>query len=116
MKTQITITYQVSFLAEVPPQQAEDFARFLQCNEHSPAPGFTGYKLAIESMVGLVQLQEQATEVNVQPACRVCGCTEDNCEKCIQAQGHACHWVEEDLCSRCAETFTSPDKAQTTEL
>lgn len=34
--------------------------------------------------------------------CRVCGCTDDNCTGCIEATGEACHWVEDDLCSRCA--------------
>ena len=34
--------------------------------------------------------------------CRICGCTDDDCRKCIEAQGHPCSWVEPDLCSRCA--------------
>lgn len=33
--------------------------------------------------------------------CRVCRCTEADCSQCIEAQGFACHWVAEDLCSRC---------------
>jgi hypothetical protein len=33
--------------------------------------------------------------------CRVCGCTEDNCEQCIEKTGEPCHWVERDLCSAC---------------
>jgi ParB family chromosome partitioning protein len=35
--------------------------------------------------------------------CRVCGCTEEDCRQCIEATGQPCHWVEKDLCSRCAE-------------
>jgi hypothetical protein len=35
-------------------------------------------------------------------SCRVCGCTEDNCQQCIEKTGQPCHWVEEDLCSACA--------------
>lgn len=35
--------------------------------------------------------------------CRECGCTDDDCSECIEAQGEPCHWVEPDLCSRCAE-------------
>ncbi|MDP2623788.1 MAG: hypothetical protein Q8Q29_08325, partial [Actinomycetota bacterium] len=35
-------------------------------------------------------------------ACRVCGCTEGDCSQCVEATGEPCHWVEEDLCSRCA--------------
>jgi hypothetical protein len=33
--------------------------------------------------------------------CRVCGCSDDDCLQCYQAQGHPCHWIEDDLCSRC---------------
>jgi ParB family transcriptional regulator, chromosome partitioning protein len=36
------------------------------------------------------------------PTCRVCGCTEDDCSECVAATGEPCHWVEPDLCSRCA--------------
>jgi hypothetical protein len=34
--------------------------------------------------------------------CRQCGCTDDNCEQCIEKTGEPCHWVQEDLCSACA--------------
>jgi hypothetical protein len=37
--------------------------------------------------------------------CRVCGCTEEDCECCISRTGTPCHWVEYDLCSACE---TSP--------
>lgn len=33
--------------------------------------------------------------------CRTCGCTDANA--CV-TDGHPCHWVEPDLCSRCADT------------
>jgi chromosome partitioning protein len=33
--------------------------------------------------------------------CRVCGCTEDNCQQCVEKTGIPCHWVEDDLCSAC---------------
>lgn len=36
--------------------------------------------------------------------CRVCGCTEDDCSRCVAAQGHACHWVADNLCSRCEDS------------
>ena len=35
--------------------------------------------------------------------CRVCGCRESNCSQCVEATGEPCHWVEDDLCSRCAQ-------------
>ena len=34
--------------------------------------------------------------------CRVCGCIDEDCSGCIDETGYACHWVEDDLCSRCA--------------
>jgi hypothetical protein len=37
--------------------------------------------------------------------CRVCGCTDEDCSQCIAATGVPCHWVEDDLCSRCAPNF-----------
>ncbi|MFW6217430.1 MAG: hypothetical protein ACOC4K_00395 [Verrucomicrobiota bacterium] len=35
--------------------------------------------------------------------CRLCGCTDDDCSGCIARTGGPCHWVEEDLCSACAD-------------
>jgi hypothetical protein len=35
------------------------------------------------------------------PACRVCGCTNDDCSKCIARTGQPCSWAEPDLCSAC---------------
>lgn len=40
-------------------------------------------------------------QVAVANICRVCGCTADNA--CFDARRGACSWVEEDLCSFCAE-------------
>ena len=37
--------------------------------------------------------------------CRVCGCTDDDCSECIERTGKPCHWVEEDLCSACADDW-----------
>jgi hypothetical protein len=33
--------------------------------------------------------------------CRVCGCTETDCQACIEVTGGPCHWVGPDLCSAC---------------
>lgn len=33
--------------------------------------------------------------------CRVCGCTDDDCEECLALTGRPCWWVAEDLCSAC---------------
>ncbi len=35
--------------------------------------------------------------------CRVCGCTDLNCNTCVERTGAPCHWVEPDLCSACAQ-------------
>lgn len=35
--------------------------------------------------------------------CRVCGCTEYNCETCIEKTGRPCYWIEDDLCSACVD-------------
>lgn len=37
----------------------------------------------------------------VPKSCRVCGCTDDDCRQCVEKTGHACTWVEPDLCSAC---------------
>lgn len=35
--------------------------------------------------------------------CRECGCTDNDCSQCIEKTGHACAWIEKDLCSACVE-------------
>ena len=37
--------------------------------------------------------------------CRVCGCTEADCRKCVEKTGRACAWVEPDLCTACLPSF-----------
>lgn len=36
--------------------------------------------------------------------CTRCGCTDNNCSKCIKAQGFACSWADDThtICTRCA--------------
>lgn len=33
--------------------------------------------------------------------CRECGCTDENCTRCVWKTGEPCHWVGDDLCSAC---------------
>lgn len=40
-------------------------------------------------------------DVNHVRRCRVCGCTDHNCQQCIEKTGSPCYWVEDDLCSAC---------------
>ena len=35
--------------------------------------------------------------------CRVCGCHDLDCSGCIERTGEPCSWIEDDLCSACAE-------------
>lgn len=37
----------------------------------------------------------------IQKTCKKCGCTDNNCSQCIEAQGKPCYWVTNTLCSRC---------------
>ena len=47
------------------------------------------------------QNEEKKIKPKIQK-CRVCGCTEDNA--CVNDEtGDTCYWVEDDLCSECAE-------------
>jgi PRTRC genetic system protein E len=39
--------------------------------------------------------------------CRVCGCTDNDCSRCIKITGKPCHWVEPDLCSACADAINT---------
>jgi hypothetical protein len=48
------------------------------------------------------QPQRNST-VSLPAACRSCGCTDNDCRQCIKKTGFACHWVEKDLCSACAD-------------
>jgi hypothetical protein len=41
--------------------------------------------------------------------CRVCGCTDDDCHQCVEKTGKPCHWMEDDLCSACAEEMSDED-------
>jgi len=34
-------------------------------------------------------------------ACRLCGCTDDDCRQCIERTGEPCSWIAPDLCSAC---------------
>ena len=36
--------------------------------------------------------------------CRICGCTDNDCEVCVLRTGQPCSWVEDDLCSACEPT------------
>jgi hypothetical protein len=43
----------------------------------------------------------------IERRCRKCGCTQDDCSKCIERTGQPCHWVKMDLCSACIPASNS---------
>lgn len=45
---------------------------------------------------------EQDVEFEIR-VCMVCGCTDDDCSECAEAQGYPCAWVTDSLCSRCVQ-------------
>lgn len=45
---------------------------------------------------------DQVAASSAVPRCSNCGCTDDDCRQCIEAQGFPCSWAEPGLCSRCA--------------
>lgn len=52
-------------------------------------------------------------EPMVRRTCRVCGCTNDNCEQCVEKTGSPCFWVDRDLCSACVMGDTPLERALT---
>jgi hypothetical protein len=39
----------------------------------------------------------------LEDACRVCGCTEDDCSQCVEKTGEPCTWIAPGLCSACVD-------------
>lgn len=52
---------------------------------------FDSMEAAIDGMIDMDAIR----------ACRVCGCTDDDCSQCVEKTGQPCSWVEDDLCSAC---------------
>lgn len=44
-----------------------------------------------------------AAQIRHSTRCRHCGCTNEDCSQCIEAQGAPCHWVALNVCSRCQD-------------
>ena len=64
--------------------------RFLGAATRRPPPG-DGRQKTLPLVAAMVR------------ACRVCGCTDDDCRQCIARTGEPCRWVAQDLCSACQE-------------
>jgi hypothetical protein len=55
-----------------------------------------GEDFRMDNQNGYIRITKEPGQV-----CRICGCTDANCQQCIEKTGHPCHWIEEDLCSAC---------------
>ena len=49
----------------------------------------------------LAPTASDAPECDEVRRCRVCGCTDENCARCVAKIGRPCEWREADLCSAC---------------
>jgi len=60
-----------------------------------------GDKAELDRIRARIAAIDVALDDNEPLHCRVCGCTEYDCSGCVERTGHACSWVEPDLCSAC---------------
>lgn len=56
----------------------------------------------VEDSLVAAHRHEYGCDCEVQE-CRICGCTDYDCQDCIERTGDACTWAEEDLCSACVD-------------
>ena len=66
-----------------------------------PEPERVTRREAIRAALRGMEIDE-ARDIRGEPACRVCGCTDDDCYACAVRTGQPCCWFEPDLCSACA--------------
>lgn len=52
---------------------------------------------------GMATLRDVVRRAADRPVrCRMCGCTDEDCARCVQETGQPCYWVAPGLCSACA--------------
>lgn len=83
----------------------EEFARrveelLAQWNASYAAQGVTCASPLLDRAMAERQVAEEMGLAD-ERECRVCGCTEENA--CLEPEVGACVWVEDDLCSACAD-------------
>lgn len=71
----------------------------------------TLYHMLIECTIRNRELEEQLKKPKKRK-CRECGCTDEDCSQCVREQGRPCHWVDIDLCSRCAKKLQDQAEAE----
>lgn len=53
--------------------------------------------------IGPVDIGPDHDDLVDEQACRVCGCTNEDCTECVDILGEPCDWADVDLCTRCAD-------------
>jgi hypothetical protein len=74
---------------------SDDNLRYRPCPLCNPGP------VAFDEVVACVLCGGTRFVPDSARTCRVCGCTDDDCRRCIEKTGRPCHWVDSDLCSAC---------------
>ena len=64
-------------------------------------------KVFIENNPDEILFEE--TESLYDKICRICGCTDYDCNQCIKKTGQPFYWVEDDVCSCCADELDIND-------
>lgn len=72
----------------------------------NPETDSDNYRIWLETAAEHNPVAKRLLELESAPvfdvrACRVCGCTEDDCSGCVARTGEACSWAEPDLCTAC---------------
>jgi len=76
---------------------AEEGYRALKMISCMNSPSAKVAKKAIAAMTAVAESADKPRQ------CRICGCTDENCGRCIEKTGRPCHWIEWDLCSACVD-------------
>ncbi len=78
-----------------------------------------GESLQKARLAELVRREQPSNGKAAKPApgaCRVCGCTDDDCEQCVEKTGQACYWIEPGLCSACVLDGHAPETEEGRQL
>lgn len=86
----------------------QKMVRVTVVNNPNVTPWFVRHLIDVKSRRGgrkMVQVRRPCpgshSAAHVEGRCRVCGCTDTDCRRCIAKTGEPCFWVEPDLCSAC---------------
>ncbi len=88
------------------PQKDPEYIRMLDAQRSTAkGPRLENISADEKRMAAERAAKKTASKEPVSGVCRVCGCTDNDCSKCIKKTGSPCHWVDEKhtLCSACAK-------------